>query len=125
MPNPYVEALLRAAAGSRRHALLDRLLVAALIERRSCERFELLAAAASDGRGIRARLAALYRELQASERGHALCFLELARGLAPAEEVDARLAELLPLEAQAARAAPAAARIHAGPAAPVTGRAAR
>lgn len=112
-PNPYMEGLDRRAAVTRSSGLLDRLLIAALIERRSLERFELLRDAA-DG-----ELATLYAELGPSERGHALAFVELARRVAPAAEVDARLAELVPLEAQAMDAAPFAPRMHSGPPAEV------
>jgi tRNA-(ms[2]io[6]A)-hydroxylase len=57
--------------------LVDRLLVAALIEARSCERFKLLAietAANPDRR----ELHALWRELLASEAGHYRTFVDLA-----------------------------------------------
>jgi tRNA-(ms[2]io[6]A)-hydroxylase len=56
--------------------LVDRLLVAALIEARSCERFQLLAeAAASEGA---AELSALWRDLLASEARHYRTFVDLA-----------------------------------------------
>lgn len=109
--NPYAEGLLahveRGAAG-----FLDRLLVFALIERRSLERFELLAAVG----GERAHpLAPLYAELAPSEAGHAALFLELARERAPAAEVEARLAAWLAREARLIAGLPAGPRIHAGP----------
>jgi tRNA-(ms[2]io[6]A)-hydroxylase len=55
--------------------LVDRLLVGALIEARSCERFQLLAAAAE---GEDAELHALWRELLASEARHYRTFVDLA-----------------------------------------------
>jgi tRNA-(ms[2]io[6]A)-hydroxylase len=75
--NPYAAALharIRAGAGE----VVDRLLVAAAIEARSCERFEVLAAAAAD-----AELRALYRGLCASERGHFRAFTALAERVDP------------------------------------------
>lgn len=53
--------------------LLDRLLVAALIEGRSCERFKLLAERLPD-----AELRELYRELMAAEAQHFTLFSSLA-----------------------------------------------
>lgn len=57
--------------------LVDRLLVGALIEARSCERFKLLTEAiAGSGGDLAAR--ALWRELFASEAGHYRTFVDLA-----------------------------------------------
>lgn len=112
-PNPYMEALQRDAATTRTSGLLDRLLIASLIERRSLERFEMLGRAA-EARGDE-ELAALYAELGPSERGHALLFVELATRIAPEDEVLARLDVLIPIEARAIQAAPFAARVHSGP----------
>jgi tRNA-(ms[2]io[6]A)-hydroxylase len=55
--------------------LVDRLLVGALIEARSCERFQLLAEAAS---GVDDELHALWRELLAAEARHYRTFVDLA-----------------------------------------------
>jgi tRNA-(ms[2]io[6]A)-hydroxylase len=108
--NPYAAGLHRRSAASRRDALLDRLLVARLIEARSLERFQLLAAHLTD-RG----LADLYRGLVASEAGHAALFGRLARALFPAGQVAARLAELVALEAELAAGLPFDHRVHSGP----------
>jgi len=109
--NPYVEGLFRAA---RRDAgaglgLLDRLLVAALVEARSLERFTLLAEHA-DG-----TLAALFRELGPSEAGHAALFFELARDRFPRRSVDQRLAVLARREGALLAGLAFAPRIHSGP----------
>ena len=77
------------------HHLLDRLLVSALIEARSCERFQLLSEAAPD-----AELRDLYRELLASEAGHYSLFVDLARRFCGKDESEARLEELLVREAE-------------------------
>jgi tRNA-(ms[2]io[6]A)-hydroxylase len=86
-PPPVDEyaAELRRAAGEVPRApwappLLDRLLVGALIEARSCERFQLLAAATAPGQGDAAspELYALWSELLASEARHYRTFVDLA-----------------------------------------------
>jgi tRNA-(ms[2]io[6]A)-hydroxylase len=109
--NAYAEALLadvqRGAAG-----LVDRLLVFALIERRSLERFELLARAAAE---VQSPLGALYAELAPSEAGHAALFLELARARANETECEARFATWREREARAIRARPFGHEIHSGP----------
>jgi tRNA-(ms[2]io[6]A)-hydroxylase len=75
----YAAALRRAAGGLARGpavaALVDRLLVAALIEARSCERFQLLA---ETTRGGDSALHALWRDLLASEARHDRTFVDLA-----------------------------------------------
>lgn len=74
---------------------LDLLLVAALIEARSCERFKLLAAGLRD-----AALAGFYRRLLASEARHHALYVDLARRLAGDGAARARLAELAVVEAE-------------------------
>jgi len=109
--NPYAEGLLAFVERGPRN-LLDRLLVAALIERRSLERFELLALAA---RGGLPRLAGLWADLAPSESGHAHLFLELARDAFGAEVVGERLPIWIGREATLVRSLPFAPRIHSGP----------
>lgn len=114
-PNPYAGGLVRAIERSAPDALVDRLIVSGLIERRSLERFELLAAAAED-----AELAAMFHELGPSEMGHALMFIDLARVLFPAVDVDARLALWTEREGRLIAALPCGPRVHSGPPAPGT-----
>jgi tRNA 2-(methylsulfanyl)-N6-isopentenyladenosine37 hydroxylase len=75
----YAAALRRAATELPRQpgitVLVDRLLVGALIEARSCERFQLLSEAALGGDD---ELHALWRELLASEARHYRTFVDLA-----------------------------------------------
>jgi tRNA 2-(methylsulfanyl)-N6-isopentenyladenosine37 hydroxylase len=73
---------------------VDRLLVAGLIEARSCERFHALAGHVKD-----AELAEFYRSLFESEARHHTTYTRLAKHFAPDEEVVARLDELAELEA--------------------------
>lgn len=108
--DPYARALfalLRRHPGERK---LDRLLVAALIEDRSCERFALLQAEL-ELRGEVA-LAAQFRRLAISEAGHARLFVKLASEEFGEEVTAERLAELAELEAKLVSELPWAPRIH-------------
>ena len=110
--NAYASDLRRLVRmGAGREELLDHLLVSALIEARSCERFEVLAEAA---RETDAELAALFRGLTASERGHHRLFLELAGDVVGADAVRVRWGELLAEEARVLAAQAPGCRIHAG-----------
>ncbi len=100
----YAADLRRAANGLARDsrygrvtARVDRLLVAALIEARSCERFQLLAEAA---RVEDAELHALWAELLASEARHYRTFVDLAVRTAGGDRVCviARLERLAEVE---------------------------
>jgi tRNA-(ms[2]io[6]A)-hydroxylase len=73
---------------------VDRLLVAGLIEARSCERFHVLAQHVDD-----AELAAFYAGLFESEARHHTTYTRLAKHFAAEETVMARLDELAALEA--------------------------
>jgi tRNA-(ms[2]io[6]A)-hydroxylase len=110
--NPYANALrdlVRKGRGS--HELTDRLLISALIEARSCERFVILARCARD----RDReLARFYHRLGASELGHFHVFLVLAGHVLPHAEVEARWLELLEAEAKILAAQPPGPRMHSG-----------
>ncbi len=74
--------------------LMDKLLVQALIEARSCERFRLLSLEVADP-----ELAAFYHELMISEAGHYRTYLDLAKTYAPEDEVKLRWQEFLTIEA--------------------------
>lgn len=89
--------------------LVDRLLAAALIEARSCERFVLLADAMDDQ-----NLAHFYRGLWASEHGHYRVFVKLAQRVRPRAKVEARWSEWLDHEAQVIQAQPPGPRMHSG-----------
>jgi len=108
--NPYAAGLrdlVRRGRGA--DELVDRLLVCALIEARSCERFERLAEVAEDD-----ELRRLYRGLLASERGHYRIFLDLAHAVPAAQDVEGRWGALLDEEARILAAQPPGARMHAG-----------
>lgn len=113
-PDRYAGALLAHRRGGGTQGLVDRLLVAALIEARSWERLHLLGRAldaTAPEAGV-AELGGFYRELAASEAGHYRLFVELARAECPGEDVDGRLAELARAEAAVVRDLPHEARIH-------------
>ncbi len=102
----YAAELLKrafASTGKRSAAdsLGDRLLVGALIEARSCERFRLLADELAR-RG--SDLAPFYEELFAAEARHYRTFVDLAIAVRGDDATRARLLELAVIEAEVARA---------------------
>jgi len=107
--NPYANGLRQLVRKGEPAELLDRLLVAALIEARSCERFSVLAAASADG-----ELAGFYRALFASELGHYRIFLNLARKFTKEAELEARWREMLGAEARILAEQEPGPRIHSG-----------
>lgn len=76
---------------------VDRLLVASLIEARSCERFSLLKEHIAERD---AELSAFYGSLFESEARHHTTYVRLAKHFATESEVHARLSELADVEAQ-------------------------
>ncbi len=107
-PSPYASELLAAVRPAEPARLLDTLLCMALIEARSCERFQRLAEAVPD-----ADLAALFAGLLASEARHHRAYVGLAELVAPREVVRTRLEELARHEAAVLERAPAWPRLHA------------
>ncbi|MDN3723621.1 tRNA-(ms[2]io[6]A)-hydroxylase [Aequorivita sp. SDUM287046] len=81
--------------GSRTTQLVHRLLYAALIEARSCERFRLLSEQLEDK-----ELAEFYRKLMVSEANHYTMFLGFARQYGNRKEVDQKWNDLLIFEAE-------------------------
>lgn len=96
----YAIALLKffPKGGSRTIQLIHRLLYAALIEARSCERFRLLSEELNDK-----ELAAFYHSLMISEASHYTMFLNFARKYGERKEVDAKWKALLEYEASIMR----------------------
>ena len=93
----YVVALLKffPKGGSRTTQLVHRLLYAALIEARSCERFRLLSEELEDK-----KLAKFYKKLMISEAGHYTMFLKFARTYGHKEDVNKKWQALLNYEAE-------------------------
>ena len=107
--NPYANGLRLLVRKGTPVELLDRLLVAALIEVRSCERFAVLSEASEDE-----ELAAFYRALYSSEFGHYTVFLKLARKFTKDATVEARWQDMLAAEAKILAEQAPGPRIHSG-----------
>lgn len=92
----YVNELMawRHKGGDAAVRLRDHLLVGAMIEARSCDRFRVLSENVADP-----ELKNFYRELMESEAGHYTVFITLARGLTGRTATDERWNELLEFEA--------------------------
>ena len=91
----YVNDLVKFAKkdGSRNDALVERLLFAAMIEARSCERFKVLSENIQDP-----ELAQFYRDLMISEAGHYTTFLGFAKQYQENTNVDTRWKEWIAYE---------------------------
>ncbi len=102
-----LRALIRKGSGNQ--DLVDRLLVSALIEARSCERFIRLSEASED-----MELTKFYTSLIASENGHFQLFVDMAKKVLPAKEIDSRLENLIEEESKIIQLQPKGPRIHSG-----------
>jgi tRNA 2-(methylsulfanyl)-N6-isopentenyladenosine37 hydroxylase len=110
--NDYARQLRQNVRKGRGHEdLLDRLLVSALIELRSCERFEVLARYCEERDPVLSRF---YRRLWSSEFGHYRVFLRLAERVVPPDVVEARWSEMLRIEAETIAAQAPGPRMHSG-----------
>lgn len=107
--NPYAHALRQLVRKGEAAELLDRLLVAALIEARSCERFAVLAAVSADE-----ELSSFYRALFASEAGHYRVFLEIAGKFTEVRDLDSRWHQMLVAERGILAQQEPGPRIHSG-----------
>lgn len=105
----YVNGLRAQCRSQRDELLLDRLLVAGVVEARGCERLFLLAEALKQRDSA---LAPIYLELARAESRHHGLFFRLARGLFPDAEVEARANVLLDFEAQLIESLPHRAAVH-------------
>lgn len=93
----YVNQLLafQIKGQSREHALLDKLLICAMIEARSCERFRLLSLHCSEE-----DLRGWYHKFMVAEAGHYRLFLDLAELYFGKEKAQARWKDCLKFEAE-------------------------
>lgn len=94
-------------SGDRKEQLVHRLLYAALIEARSCERFKVFSENLEDQ-----ELADFYRELMISEANHYTLFLNYARKFLDREIVDQKWQNLLKYEAEFMKTRGTQAKIH-------------
>lgn len=107
--NPYANELRDLVRKGVTDEILDRLLVTALIEARSCERFRVLAEVAEDE-----ELAKLYKALFSSEFGHYKVFLKLAGKIEQKALVESRWQVLLQAEAEILARQEPGSRMHSG-----------
>jgi tRNA-(ms[2]io[6]A)-hydroxylase len=93
----YVTELMKfqRKGGKEQDRLMDKLLISAMIEARSCERFRLLSLHITDD-----KLKDFYHEFMVSEAGHYRTFLDLAKLYAPEEDVKKRWKEMLDFETE-------------------------
>jgi tRNA-(ms[2]io[6]A)-hydroxylase len=106
-PSQYAARLHELVDKQEPRRAVDRLLVAALIEARSCERFGLLRDRLADR-----ELADFYGSLFESEARHHSTYVRLAKDFLPEEQVRERLAELAAAEAAIVVAGEAQPRMH-------------
>lgn len=99
--DPYVTQFRRAIRQGREAYLLDRLLIAAIVEARGHERFGLVAEALPEG-----PLKRFYQAITSSEARHFELFVALAKRYIDEAKVTTRLQELLQVEAEIAAQLP-------------------
>jgi len=94
--SPWISGLMRSIRRGRRNQVIDHLICAALIEGRSCEKFQILAEALQ---GRDNELSKFYESLIESEGNHYAIYLLMAREI-DEPETNRRLDVLLDLEAE-------------------------
>ena len=96
-PSPWIAGLMKSVCNGQRHQVIDHLICCSLIEGRSCEKFQVLAA---ELKSVDLELAAFYGSLVESEGNHYATYLLMAKGIDEAEasrrldfylELDAKL----------------------------------
>lgn len=105
--DPYVTQFRKAIRQGREEYLLDRLLIAAIVEARGHERFGLVADALPEG-----PLKRFYQAITSSESRHYQLFVDLAKNYIDEEKVEHRLDQLLDIEADIVRQLPNRAALH-------------
>jgi tRNA-(ms[2]io[6]A)-hydroxylase len=99
--NEYAKALFEKIRKSLHERFMDHLLVAGIIEARSCERLQILEKNVDDE-----SLSKFYKNLAASEAGHYMTFVRLANLYFNEEDVKIRLDELTDFEADLVKSLP-------------------
>lgn len=105
--DPYINQLRKVFRNGSDVFFMDRLIVAGVIEARGYERFSLVAEALPAGKDKD-----LYQSIAKSEEKHKNLFIELAYEYFPKDEVNARLDEILDIEADICLALPFRAALH-------------
>jgi len=103
----YINRLHKAMDQGKEAYLLDRLLIASIVEARGAERFALIADGLADP-----RLKKFYRAIADSEARHYHLFLTLAERYFPAVRIEPRLETLLDIEAAIIKDLPLKAALH-------------
>jgi len=103
----YVNRLHQAMDQGKEAYLLDRLLIASIVEARGAERFGMIA-----GEVEEPRLKKFYQAITDSEARHYQMFLDLAELYFPAERITPRLEQLLEIEADIFRTLPMKPALH-------------
>ena len=98
-PSPYITGLMRSVRNGNRNQAIDHLLCCALVEGRSCEKFQFLAEAL---KGNDDELARFYGSLVQSEGNHYATYLLMAKGI-DEKETDERMDFYLDLDAKLMR----------------------
>src|SRR6266446_5629365 len=98
-PSPWIGGLMRSLRNGQRHQVIDHLICCSLIEGRSCEKFQCLAA---ELKTMDPELANFYASLVESEGNHYATYLLMARAI-EAAEADRRLDFYLDLDAKLIR----------------------
>lgn len=99
--NEYARALFEKLRKNQPERFMDHLLVAGIIEARSCERLQILEKNVEDE-----TLSKFYKTLAASEAGHYMAFVKLADLYFDEEDVKTRLDELTDFEAEVVKSLP-------------------
>src|SRR6266481_7342052 len=81
-PSPWITGLMRSVRNGQRHQAIDHLICCALIEGRSCEKFQILAC---ELKAVDAELATFYGSLVESEGNHYATYLLMAKGIDESE----------------------------------------
>ena len=108
-PGRYASELRKQVRSHEPKRKLDLMIVHALIEARSCERFRLLA------KKLPVEVRDLYEQLERSEARHFEIYLEFAEREFEAEEIAERLEIIATREAELATSPDAELRFHSGP----------
>ena len=98
-PSPWISGLMKSIRNGQRHQVIDHLICCALIEGRSCEKFQILARELRPSDGV---LAEFYASLVESEGNHYATYLLMARAIDD-NETDRRLDFYLELDARLIR----------------------
>ena len=105
--DPYIQQLMSISRTTTEERLLDRFLLASIIECRGTERFRLVEEALED-----AELKKFYKMLWTTEAKHGNIFVKMALEYYPEKEVHHRMDELVEMEAAICKALPLRAAVH-------------